>query len=478
MLRKRRSVGNMAESRAVEIFEHEQRQGKIWVAYTKKPWVNKVSGEACAMPDDTDTPPDWKWECNWKIEKRAGFTDEEGWEYASKTRKFYGSSSRSPKAEAKWSDKARRRVWCRIMRREAVIKQLEVNKVIPRIQQGLTGIHTARIQLEEILRNAPEQAKINPDLQQLSLTVQKNVNDLIQGLDHMETQCKEEPSQHKHLAVIKKLRNDCVREQAALVTAIGTDIAMHASERDRSSTGGSAAGGRTAAAPKRGSREWGARNSNGKGTDQVESSPAQPSTTGGALDVVSSNKLGNMRGFLSITPQNGNAAPQTLSAQALGDTGSNPFDDRSETSSVASGGEGHLGPERSPWRDHNRPPAFAAGGGMGKASVIEEWDPDDGVFVDRQQHELLIEQRLKPVDEATIMQEIIDERAVEIEKMHKGIVEVNEMFRDLSKFVKGQQFEIDAIFQNSEEAAAKTKEAFEQVVKASKLQKEGNCVIC
>jgi len=181
--------------------------------------------------------------------------------------------------------------------------------------------------------------------------------------------------------------------------------------------------------------------------------------------VVSSSKQGNLRGSLSITPQSGNACT-TLSAQAL-----EGGDDKSETSSVTSGD--HLGAERSPWRD-SRP---RSGMGM-KASLIEDWDPDDGVFVDRQQHELMIEQRLKPVDEATIMQEIIEERAVEIEKMHKGIVEVNEMFRDLSKFVKGQQFEIDAIFQNSEEAAAKTKEAFEQVLKASKLQKEGSCIIC
>jgi len=470
----------MAESRAVEIFEHEQRQGKIWVAYTKKPWVNKLNGEACAMPEDTDTQgPDWKWECNWKIEKRAGSTDEDGWEYASKTRKFYGSSNRNPKPEAKWSDTARRRVWCRVMRREATNKQLEVNKVIPRIQQGLTGIHTARIQLEEILRNAPEQAKSNPDLQQLSMTVQRNVNDLIQGLDQMEKQCKEEPSQHKHLAVIKKLRNDCVREQGALALALGADHNIHSNynsstlERERSSTTSSTGAGRATSTPKRGSREWGARNSSSKSMDPVDpvhGSDARGTVTvvaatgtGTGSEVVSSSKQGNMRGSLSITPQSGNAST-TLSAQAL-DAG----DDKSETSSVTSGD--HLGQERSPWRD-SRPKS-----GL-KASVIEDWDPDDGVFVDRQQHELMIEQRLKPVDEATIMQEIIEERAIEIEKMHKGIVEVNEMFRDLSKFVKGQQFEIDAIFQNSEEAAAKTKEAFEQVVKASQLQKEGNCIIC
>lgn len=37
------------------------------------------------------------------------------------------------------------------------------------------------------------------------------------------------------------------------------------------------------------------------------------------------------------------------------------------------------------------------------------------------------------------MQAIIDERAVEIEKVHKGIVEINEMFVDLSRIVQEQQ---------------------------------------
>jgi hypothetical protein len=43
------------------------------------------------------------------------------------------------------------------------------------------------------------------------------------------------------------------------------------------------------------------------------------------------------------------------------------------------------------------------------------------------------------VDEATVMQSIIDEREVEIKKIHKGIVQVQDMFVDLSRIVKEQQ---------------------------------------
>lgn len=45
-------------------------------------------------------------------------------------------------------------------------------------------------------------------------------------------------------------------------------------------------------------------------------------------------------------------------------------------------------------------------------------DPDDGDFVDRSTQELMIEQRLVAIDESTVMQEIIDDRHVEIEKVY------------------------------------------------------------
>ena len=160
----------------------------------------------------------------------------------------------------------------------------------------------------------------------------------------------------------------------------------------------------------------------------------------------------------------------------------NPFDDGfdgggSDTTSSIGGGD--LGPEVDPWR------ARRDGINMRAASASDNntWgggDPsrnNDGVFVDRHTHELMIEQKLKPVTEETIMESIIEERSIEIEKINKGIIQVNEMFLDLSSIVKQQQNEIETIFTNAEESAAKTKEAFEQVVRANELQRDGNCII-
>ena len=45
-------------------------------------------------------------------------------------------------------------------------------------------------------------------------------------------------------------------------------------------------------------------------------------------------------------------------------------------------------------------------------------------------------------DEATVMQEIIEERSDAIDDIYKGLVEVNKMFRDLSEIVKDNQVRI------------------------------------
>ena len=56
-------------------------------------------------------------------------------------------------------------------------------------------------------------------------------------------------------------------------------------------------------------------------------------------------------------------------------------------------------------------------------------------------------------------------------------MEVNEMFADLSRIVKEQQILIDTIDDNVDESHVRTQEAYENVVQASVLQKEGNCII-
>jgi len=111
------------------------------------------------------------------------------------------------------------------------------------------------------------------------------------------------------------------------------------------------------------------------------------------------------------------------------------------------------------------------------SSNNDELNPDDGCFVDQTMHERLIAQKLFPVDEASVMQEIIDERNEEIAKLHKGIVEINEMFVDLSRIVGEQGGLIESIWTNVDEGNVTTKNAFKHIVAAERTQRGGNCSI-
>jgi syntaxin 7 len=99
------------------------------------------------------------------------------------------------------------------------------------------------------------------------------------------------------------------------------------------------------------------------------------------------------------------------------------------------------------------------------------------MFLDRVTHEQLIAKKFVAVDQATVMQEIIEERSEEITKVKQGLLEVNEMFEDLAHIVKTQQVEIDAIYDQAENTNAHTAEAFKHIVNADKLQNQQNCVI-
>jgi hypothetical protein len=112
---------------------------------------------------------------------------------------------------------------------------------------------------------------------------------------------------------------------------------------------------------------------------------------------------------------------------------------------------------------------------MHRSSAFD--DPPDGVFVERSIQELMIDQKLIAVDEATIMQEIIDDRSHEIQKVHKGLVELNEVFVEISKLVKEQETGMNTILGNTDESHVRTKEAYDHIVEANRLHASGNCSI-
>lgn len=211
----------MAETAIVEIWEFEEfDRNKNWVSDSQHPWTS-TNFEPCKPPDEYPLPgPEWCWSSNWKIEKKTGTTDENGWEYASNFNRFK-TVERSPKFEKKWKDRSRRRVWSRAMRKDADANRsrsqsADMSKALPRIQQGLSSIHKARLRIEQIMKEAPDAAG-SEQMQAAVTAVRKNIMDILTALDQVETHNLKNPGPASQSAVIKKLKNDLAKEEVAFI---------------------------------------------------------------------------------------------------------------------------------------------------------------------------------------------------------------------------------------------------------------------
>lgn len=483
----------MSESCAVEVYENESfHRLKGWIPHPEMPFVMKANFAPCKPLDEINVPSnEWIWSTNWKISKMAGVTDSEGWEYASRFSRFK-NQNRQPKSEAVWS-RARRRLWIRIMRREAMVKNVDIPKVTQKVQMGLTSIHAARLKIEEIMKQAPEAAETD-QMRTLVTSVNRNIVEILSAIENAEKQCQQNQEQIANdernkansflsnpskatsngtdngatslantPAVLKKLKNDVLKEQAAIERALDPSLAainepppppskaLLSSGRDRS-------GSERGAVPIRG-------NNLNRGNSFIHSS-------NGAGVAGSYNQRPSFKGSLSSRPGKSDSISDRRGGAIDGDDNNDPgTPDLSRLNSmrkneVKSGSAGAFNP--SLFVNNTQPSSI---------KLNENDEIEDGVFVDRSTQDLIISSKLVPVDEVTVMQEIIDERHTEIEKIHKGLVEVNNLFNDLSKLVKEQEVEINTIYGNVDESHRKTKEAFAHIVEANSLHQTGNCII-
>jgi t-SNARE complex subunit (syntaxin) len=72
---------------------------------------------------------------------------------------------------------------------------------------------------------------------------------------------------------------------------------------------------------------------------------------------------------------------------------------------------------------------------------------------------------------------IIQERSEAITQVHRGIVELREVFTDFAKLVNDQQVGIDAISKNVDDAHARMDSGLQQVIQAERHQREGTCIM-
>lgn len=369
-------MGDPAETSLVRLFEHQTRRGGKWLHGA---WQNKETQEATSAPEDTAPPQGYVWVGNWKLEKQETTADKDGFEYASRDAKWH-VAGRAPRAQARWNDSVRRRLWCRTMRKEYSAAGMtgqvaDLSRILPRLQHGLQNIHKARKTIEQIMRQAGPQAAQSELMLSNVLSVRRTIVELSSILDQLE---KQQGPGSVHVATVKKLKREVLKEDMAIDKALQPVL------------------------------------------------PAQvrglPPTNGSSSSLIHSQSQRASEG--SVT--SGRGAFQPSFSSAFGD---NEYDDSMK----------------------------------------------EGGYVSQTTHDQIILKKLHAVDEAQVMKDIVDERNEEIHKMHKGIVEVNEMFADLAKLVEEQAEDVASIYKNSEQGLAKTREALALIVKAEQHQAAGNC---
>lgn len=108
-----------------------------------------------------------------------------------------------------WNDKARRRKWCRIMRRDTRgNKSAQFIDSMPLIQKGLRSIYTLRVKIEDAVKQTPD-ALQEPQMIRLLDTVRQNMFETMNLLNHIDTTTLSADK----IAVINKLKNDLQKEQ-------------------------------------------------------------------------------------------------------------------------------------------------------------------------------------------------------------------------------------------------------------------------
>lgn len=458
----------------MEIYEIEVFSRKHgWRPYNAAPWIMKSSMQPCSPPEEVALPSsEWCWYSNWRIDKQPGLTDEDGWGYASRLSRLH-RKDRRPKPEAMWS-RARRRLWSRVMRREASLKALDFPKVLPGVQKGLAGVNAARLKIEEIMKTAPEAAH-SEQMVNLVCSVKKNIADIVSSLDQLEKQQQAPgppgsgPKPANNAAIIKKLRNDVAKEEAAI------DKALNPGSK---TTKGFLPLRKQSSMP----TEPMANHNN-------MNLPPQPLVRGMSFSAGNSPNPNNNgwhnggAGGNSITsPVNRSSNNNSSSTNPFGDN-SVPDFTMTVTPDLTKQSAAIQIPKKQPSVKGGTSNAFNAGvfshSNNGSAKFANNsTEPEEGSYMDRSVQELMIERKFIAVDEATVMQEIIDERSVEIEKVYKGLATVHEMFKDLSQLVEQQEEYINTIYQNVEESHTKTKEGYQHIIQADKLQREGHCIVC
>ena len=366
------------------------------------------------------------------------------------------STDRATKVTRGWRDTSRRRKWSRVMRRDSRAGMVaQYQDAMPKIQNGLRSINAVRMRLEMVARAAPEELH-KKQIVNLVESVRNNMHETLALLIRLDSAA---GANQKHSTVIKKLKHDLAKEEAAI------DAVVKMAELNKtpgpSLSNSPTTGPAVAVAGKQKSSPAVSRgNVRQQERDREKQAMMRDSSARGSSKRMEANK--------SLNSEEGTLCLLHLVFQSyvilflhypnfvVGFFGGDP-PSKLKTNKVVSGGR-------------NQPLD------LGKLASGSHKEGEDGVFVQRSAQEQVILDKLIPVDEATVQAHIIEERAEAIEQIHKGLVEINDMFTDLSKLIKDQEVEVTTICDNADESNARTEEAFNQILEANRLQQE-TCII-
>ena len=123
------------------------------------------------------------------------------------------STDRATKVTRGWRDTSRRRKWSRVMRRDSRAGMVaQYQDAMPKIQNGLRSINAVRMRLEMVARAAPEELH-KKQIVNLVESVRNNMHETLALLIRLDSAA---GANQKHSTVIKKLKHDLAKEEAAI----------------------------------------------------------------------------------------------------------------------------------------------------------------------------------------------------------------------------------------------------------------------
>jgi hypothetical protein len=220
-------LGPVLTDRVIDVYENERwsRKKRAWVPSreppSRAPWTTK-DGKALPPPDDTEPLAEYGWVSNWKVDATGGKgMDEEGWEYATSFDKL--GRERVPRGEQRWSDRARRRRWMRVMRHKTLLDDVKAaQELTAQVQEGLKGLVKGRKMVQEMVDTVGSRRDSLETRRELFVLIEMvrkhaaEVDALIRSIDK------------ERVPAVKKLSNDLAREQRQFL-----DLIVEAERRDR-----------------------------------------------------------------------------------------------------------------------------------------------------------------------------------------------------------------------------------------------------